>query len=148
MNTVADYSSEAGRATGPARTLVVLGLETSCDETAAAVVRLDPDGTATVLSSVVHSQTDDHAAFGGVVPEIAARSHVEMIAGVTSRAMAGAGLDYEALDGVAATAGPGLVGGVMVGLGFGKAVALARGLPLVAVNHLEGHAVSARLVWA
>jgi N6-L-threonylcarbamoyladenine synthase len=145
MNTVADYSSEAGRATGPTGSLVLLGLETSCDETAAAVVRLDPDGTATVLSSVVHSQIDDHAAFGGVVPEIAARSHVEMIDGVTRRAMAGAGLDYADLDGVAATAGPGLVGGVMVGLGFGKAVALARGLPLVAVNHLEGHAVSARL---
>ncbi len=142
---VADYSSEAGRATGPARALIVLGLETSCDETAAAVVRLDPDGTATVLSSMVHSQIDDHAAFGGVVPEIAARSHVEMIAGVTGRAMAEAGLGYDGLDGVAATAGPGLVGGVMVGLGFGKAVALARGLPLVAVNHLEGHAVSARL---
>ena len=125
--------------------LTVLGLETSCDETAASVVRLTPDGTATVLSSVVHSQIDDHAAFGGVVPEIAARSHVEMIDGVVRRAMNDAGLGYDGLDGVAATAGPGLVGGVMVGLGFGKAVALARGLPLVAVNHLEGHAVSARL---
>jgi len=125
--------------------LVVLGLETSCDETAASVVRLTPDGTATVLSSVVHSQIDDHAAYGGVVPEIAARSHVEMIAGVTRRAMADAGLGYGELDGVAATAGPGLVGGVMVGLSFGKAAALARGLPFVGVNHLEGHAVSARL---
>jgi N6-L-threonylcarbamoyladenine synthase len=127
------------------RLLTVLGLETSCDETAASVVRLTPNGEATVLSSVVHSQIDDHAAFGGVVPEIAARSHVEMIDGVVRRAMAEAGLGYAALDGVAATAGPGLVGGVMVGLGFGKAVALARGLPLIAVNHLEGHAVSARL---
>ncbi|HEY0600427.1 tRNA (adenosine(37)-N6)-threonylcarbamoyltransferase complex transferase subunit TsaD [Brevundimonas sp.] len=142
MNLGADYSSEGGRATGP---LTVLGLETSCDETAASVVRLTPDGAATVLSSVVHSQIDDHAAYGGVVPEIAARSHVEMIAGVTARAMAEAGLGYDGLDGVAATAGPGLVGGVMVGLSFGKAVALARGLPLIAVNHLEGHAVSARL---
>ena len=141
MSMGADYSSE----TGPATDLTVLGLETSCDETAASVVRLTPDGTATVLSSVVHSQIDDHAAFGGVVPEIAARSHVEMIDGVVRRAMADAGLGYGELDGVAATAGPGLVGGVMVGLGFGKAVALARGLPLVAVNHLEGHAVSARL---
>ena len=139
----ATYSSEPGAATGG--DLTVLGLETSCDETAAAVVRLSPDGTATVLSSVVHSQIDDHAAYGGVVPEIAARSHVEMIAGVTGRAMAEAGLGYEGLDGVAATAGPGLVGGVMVGLSFGKAAALARGLPFVAVNHLEGHAVSARL---
>lgn len=145
----ADYSSGAQAATGRGvRPLTVLGLETSCDETAASVVRLTPSdrgGRAEVLSSVVHSQIDDHAAYGGVVPEIAARSHVEMIAGVTRRAMAQAGVGYEALDGVAATAGPGLVGGVMVGLGFGKAVSLARGLPLIAVNHLEGHAVSARL---
>jgi N6-L-threonylcarbamoyladenine synthase len=147
MSMGADYSSggKAATAPGPASDLTVLGLETSCDETAASVVRLTPDGVATVLSSVVHSQIDDHAAFGGVVPEIAARSHVEMIDGVTRRAMAEAGIGYDALDGVAATAGPGLVGGVMVGLGFGKAVALARDLPLVAVNHLEGHAVSARL---
>jgi N6-L-threonylcarbamoyladenine synthase len=148
MTRGADYSSGTGRATDAtplAETVTVLGLETSCDETAASVVRLAPDGTATVLSSVVHSQIDDHAAFGGVVPEIAARSHVEMIDGVTGRAMAEAGLGYGELDGVAATAGPGLVGGVMVGLSFGKAVALARDLPLIAVNHLEGHALSARL---
>ncbi|KIC57873.1 protein kinase [Brevundimonas nasdae] len=124
--------------------MTVLGLETSCDETAASVVRLT-GGRAEVLSSVVHSQIDDHAAYGGVVPEIAARSHVEMIAEVTLRAMAEADMGYDGLDGIAATAGPGLVGGVMVGLSFGKAAALARGLPLVAVNHLEGHAVSARL---
>ena len=142
MTIGADYSSGQERATCD---LTVLGLETSCDETAASVVRLSADGVATVLSSVVHSQIDDHAAYGGVVPEIAARSHVEMIAGVTRRAMDEAGLTYAALDGVAATAGPGLVGGVMVGLSFGKAAALARGLPFVAVNHLEGHAVSARL---
>jgi N6-L-threonylcarbamoyladenine synthase len=142
MERSADYSSEGSRATAP---LTVLGLETSCDETAASVVRLSADGEATVLSSVVHSQIDDHAAYGGVVPEIAARSHVEMIDGVVRRAMDEAGLGYDGLDGVAATAGPGLVGGVMVGLSFGKAVALARGLPLIAVNHLEGHAVSARL---
>ena len=142
MERSADYSSEESRATGP---LTVLGLETSCDETAASVVRLSPEGEATVLSSVVHSQIDDHAAYGGVVPEIAARSHVEMIDGVVRRAMDEAGLGYDGLDGVAATAGPGLVGGVMVGLSFGKAVALARDLPLIAVNHLEGHAVSARL---
>ena len=142
----ADYSSEPGRTTATSvADVTVLGLETSCDETAASVVRLSPDGVATVLSSVVHSQIDDHAAFGGVVPEIAARSHVEMIDGVARRAMTEAGLDYDRLDGVAATAGPGLVGGVMVGLSYGKAVALARDLPLIAVNHLEGHAVSARL---
>ena len=131
-------------------TQIVLGLETSCDETAAAVVRLGPDGAVEVLSSVIASQIAAHAPFGGVVPEIAARAHVESIDGIAARALADAGLDvkkggFDGLTGVAATAGPGLVGGVMVGLSFGKAVALARGLPLVAVNHLEGHAVSARL---
>nr|WP_314428853.1 tRNA (adenosine(37)-N6)-threonylcarbamoyltransferase complex transferase subunit TsaD [uncultured Brevundimonas sp.] len=141
----ADYSRATDGATERGSDgLTVLGLETSCDETAASVVRLSAAGTE-VLSSVIHSQIDEHAAFGGVVPEIAARSHVEMIDGVARRAMAEAGIDYAALNGVAATAGPGLVGGVMVGLSYGKAVALARGLPLIAVNHLEGHAVSARL---
>ncbi|MBS0296421.1 MAG: tRNA (adenosine(37)-N6)-threonylcarbamoyltransferase complex transferase subunit TsaD [Proteobacteria bacterium] len=124
--------------------LTVLGIETSCDETAAAVVRLD-GGRAEVLSSVVASQVADHAPFGGVVPEIAARGHVQIVDRVAERALSDAGLGFEGLDGVAATAGPGLVGGVMVGLSFAKAVALARGLPLVAVNHLEGHAVSAKL---
>ncbi|WP_421936796.1 tRNA (adenosine(37)-N6)-threonylcarbamoyltransferase complex transferase subunit TsaD [Phenylobacterium sp.] len=123
----------------------VLGLETSCDETAAAVVRLHADGRAEVLSSIVGSQIAAHAPFGGVVPEIAARAHVETIEAIAEAALEEAVLGYEDLTGVAATAGPGLVGGVMVGLSFGKAVALARGLPLVAVNHLEGHAVSARL---
>jgi N6-L-threonylcarbamoyladenine synthase len=126
-------------------TQIVLGLETSCDETAAAVVRRGPDGAVEVLSSVVASQIAAHAPFGGVVPEIAARAHVESIDGVAARALSEAGLGFDDLTGLAATAGPGLVGGVMVGLSFGKAVALARGLPLVAVNHLEGHAVSARL---
>lgn len=145
MKMDADYSRAADGATERGSDgLTVLGLETSCDETAASVVRLSAAG-AEVLSSVIHSQIDDHAAYGGVVPEIAARSHVEMIDGVTRRAMAEAGLNWSALDGVAATAGPGLVGGVMVGLSYGKAAALARGLPLIAVNHLEGHAVSARL---
>ena len=124
---------------------VILGLETSCDETAAAVLRRDASGQVTVLSSVVASQIADHAPYGGVVPEIAARAHVEVIDAVAARALQDAGLGYGDLTGVAATAGPGLVGGVMVGLAFGKAVALARGLPLVAVNHLEGHALSARL---
>jgi N6-L-threonylcarbamoyladenine synthase len=124
---------------------VVLGLETSCDETAASVVRRGADGRVQVLSSVVASQIAAHAPYGGVVPEIAARAHVEIIEAIAERALAEAGLAYADLTGVAATAGPGLVGGVMVGLSFGKAVALARGLPLVAVNHLEGHAVSARL---
>lgn len=122
----------------------VLGLETSCDETAAAVVRRRADGSIEVLSSVVASQ-DEHKPFGGVVPEIAARGHVRIIDDIAREALAASGLGFEGIDGVAATAGPGLVGGVMVGLSFGKAVALARNLPLVAVNHLEGHALSARL---
>ena len=130
--------------------LTVLGIETSCDETAAAVVRVEPKECAAgsqvrVLSSVVLSQIPDHAPFGGVVPEIAARAHVESIDAIVGRALADAGVPVEGLDGVAATAGPGLVGGVMVGLSFGKAMALALDLPLIAVNHLEGHAVSARL---
>jgi len=125
--------------------LTVLGVETSCDETAAAVVRLDASGRAEPLSSVVASQVATHAAYGGVVPEIAARAHVEVVDQVIAEALRKAEVDFGALDGVAATAGPGLVGGVMVGLSAAKAIALARGLPLVAVNHLEGHAVSVRL---
>jgi N6-L-threonylcarbamoyladenine synthase len=123
----------------------VLGIETSCDETAAAVVRLPPGGAVEILSSIVLSQAADHAPFGGVVPEIAARAHVESIDAIVGRALADAGVKPAALDAIAATAGPGLVGGVMVGLSFGKAMALALGRPLIAVNHLEGHAVSARL---
>ena len=124
--------------------LTILGLETSCDETAAAVVRLE-GGRATVLSSVVRGQAEAHAPFGGVAPEVAARAHVEVIDVAARRALADAGVTVSQLDGIAATAGPGLIGGVMVGLAFGKAMALAAGKPLVAVNHLEGHAVSARL---
>jgi len=125
--------------------LLVLGLETSCDETAAAVVALGAEGRARVRSSVVASQVADHAPFGGVVPEVAARAHVELIEPVTRAALAEAGVALADLSGVAATAGPGLVGAVMVGLSFGKALALAGGKPLIAVNHLEGHALSARL---
>ena len=123
--------------------LTVLGIETSCDETAAAVVRVGD--RVEVLSSVIATQFERHAPYGGVVPEIAARAHVEVIDTVIAEAMSRAGLAFDALDGVAATAGPGLIGGVMVGLAAGKAVALAHDLPLIAVNHLEGHAVSVRL---
>lgn len=130
-----------GPLTGP---LMVLGIETSCDETAAAVVRLT-GGRAEVLSDVVWTQIEEHAPYGGVVPEIAARSHVEKLDAVIASAMERAGIGFERLDGVAATAGPGLIGGVMVGLMTGKAIALARGLPLLAINHLEGHALSPRL---
>lgn len=123
-------------------------METSCDETAAAVVRLEPSGAAAILSDVVWSQIAEHAPFLGVVPEIAARAHVEKLDRAIAAAMAEAGVAWEDLTGVAATAGPGLIGGVMVGLVTAKAVALARGLPLVAVNHLEGHALSPRLAGA
>ncbi len=123
----------------------VLGIETSCDDTAAAVVRREAGGRCRILSNVVWTQYDDHAAYGGVVPEIAARSHVERLDGIVTRAMAEAGMAYGALDAVAVTAGPGLVGGVMVGLTMAKAIALAHDLPLIPVNHLEGHALSARM---
>ena len=121
--------------------MVVLGIETSCDETAAAVV----DGERRILSNVVLSQLDEHRAYGGVVPEIAARAHVRHLDGIVDRAMREAGARYAELSGVAATAGPGLIGGVMVGLVTGKAIAASTARPLVAVNHLEGHALSVRL---
>ena len=122
--------------------MIVLGIETSCDETAAAVVT----GERRVLADLVLSQCADHAPYGGVVPEIAARSHVEHLDGLIARAMREAGVGFADLDGVAATAGPGLIGAVMVGLMTGKAIAAVRDLPLLAVNHLEGHALSPRLI--
>lgn len=127
------------------RTLI-LGIETSCDETAAAVVARDADGKGEILSNVVLSQLKDHAPYGGVVPEIAARAHVNHLDRLIAQAMSESGLDYSELDGVAATAGPGLLGGVIVGLTMAKAIALASGKPLIAVNHLEGHALTARLL--
>ncbi len=127
------------------RDWTVLGIETSCDETAAAVVRGRAPGPGTILSNIVFSQLDAHRPYGGVVPEIAARAHVERIDGIVEEALAGAGLSLSDLDAVAATAGPGLIGGVMVGLTTAKALALAAGKPLIAVNHLEAHALTARL---
>jgi N6-L-threonylcarbamoyladenine synthase len=127
---------------GPSVT--VLGIETSCDETAAAVVRLGPAGPE-VVSNIVWSQMAEHAPFRGVVPEIAARAHVEKVDLAIAAAMEGAGIGFGALDAVAATAGPGLIGGVMVGLTAAKAVALAHDKPLIPINHLEGHALSPRL---
>lgn len=121
--------------------MIVLGIETSCDETAAAVVRDDR----TILSNVVLSQIADHAPYGGVVPEIAARAHLDHLDGLIRRAMEEAGLDFGDLSAVAATGGPGLIGGVFVGVMTAKAIAAARRLPFVAVNHLEGHALTARL---
>jgi len=125
--------------------MLVLGIETTCDETAAAVVERRPDGSGAILSNIVLSQTDEHAVFGGVVPEIAARAHVEALDHVIAKAMADAGVEFEALDGVAAAAGPGLIGGVIVGLTSAKAIALVQDKPLIAVNHLEAHALTARL---
>ena len=126
--------------------MIVLGIETSCDETAAAVV----DGAAPVgrriLANLVLSQLDEHRPFGGIVPEIAARAHLDHLDGLVARALADAGVDCGGLDGVAVTAGPGLIGGVFVGVMTAKAIAAARDLPFLAVNHLEGHALSARLV--
>lgn len=125
--------------------MIVLGIETSCDETAAAVVERRPDGSGRILSDIVLSQIADHAAYGGVVPEIAARAHVEALDGIVRAAMGEASLTFGKIDAVAATAGPGLIGGVLVGLTTAKAIALAANKPLVAVNHLEGHALTARL---
>ncbi|WP_149538627.1 tRNA (adenosine(37)-N6)-threonylcarbamoyltransferase complex transferase subunit TsaD [Siccirubricoccus phaeus] len=119
----------------------VLGLESSCDETAAAVLRAD----GTILAEAVLSQLREHAPFGGVVPEIAARAHLEHLPGLIARVMAEAGLGYAELAGVAATSGPGLIGGLIVGASLGKGIALAHRLPFVAVNHLEAHALTATL---
>ncbi len=123
----------------------ILGIETSCDETAAAVVRRDGDGRGEILSNVVRSQWDAHRAYGGVVPEIAARAHTDCIIEIISQALKDASLNLSDLDGIAATAGPGLIGGLLVGLTTGKALAHARGLPLVGVNHLAAHALTVGL---
>ena len=123
----------------------ILGIETTCDETAASVVERGADGRGRILSNEVLSQIDDHAAYGGVVPEIAARAHVEVMDVLVKRALAEAGLTLADMDGVAAAAGPGLIGGVMVGLTTAKALALVAKKPFLAVNHLEAHALSPRL---
>ena len=123
----------------------VLGIETTCDETAAAVVRLRADGGGDILADEVLSQIAAHAPYGGVVPEIAARAHIEAIDLLVARALEKAGMTARDLDGVAAAAGPGLVGGVIVGLMTGKGISFATGKPFIAVNHLEAHALTARL---
>ena len=128
--------------------MLVLGIETTCDETAAAVIERQPDGSGRILSNIVRSQTEEHAAYGGVVPEIAARAHVEMLDGIVDRAMKEAGVGYAQLAAVAAAAGPGLIGGVIVGLTTAKAIAMVHDTPLIAVNHLEAHALTPRLTCA
>ncbi|MBV1889307.1 MAG: tRNA (adenosine(37)-N6)-threonylcarbamoyltransferase complex transferase subunit TsaD, partial [Proteobacteria bacterium] len=121
--------------------MIVLGLESSCDETAAAVVTAEGK----ILSNVVLSQIEEHAPFGGVVPEIAARAHITQMDRLVAQAMQEANLQFSDLDGVAATAGPGLIGGVLVGLMTAKSIAMVCDIPLIGVNHLEGHALTVRM---
>ncbi len=132
-------------AASPTTDQLVLGVESSCDDTAAAVVRRLADGERRILSNVTLAQFDRHAAYGGVVPEIAARAHVERIDGIIAQAIENSGHTFNDLTAIAATAGPGLIGGVMVGLTAAKALALACQKPLIPVNHLEGHALSVRM---
>ncbi|KKC35158.1 protein kinase [Devosia epidermidihirudinis] len=123
----------------------MLGIETSCDETAAAIVMREQSGKGTIRSNVVRSQLDEHAAFGGVVPELAARAHVTYLDHIIAQACREAGIRLDQVDAIAATAGPGLIGGVLVGLTTAKAMAAALGKPLLAINHLEAHALTARM---
>lgn len=123
----------------------VLGIETSCDETAVAIIERDSKGKTRILSNVVWSQIDDHAPFGGVVPEIAARAHIEIIDPLVEQALNESNLSLKNIDAIAATSGPGLMGGLLVGLMTAKALAYAINKPFIAVNHLEGHALTARL---
>ena len=122
--------------------MLVLGIETSCDETAAAVVS---DEGARIRANLVLSQLAEHRPYGGIVPEVAARAHLEHLDGLIAETLAAAGVGWGEIDAVAATAGPGLIGGIFVGVMEAKAIALARRIPFIAVNHLEGHALSARL---
>ncbi len=124
---------------------LILGIESSCDETAASVMKRDQNGDFHILSSVIASQDEQHAPFGGVVPEIAARAHLQKIDHIIDQAMSEASTAYEDLSAVAATAGPGLIGGVIAGLMSAKGLSLSLDIPLIAVNHLEGHALSPRL---
>ncbi len=124
---------------------LILGIETSCDETAASIITENDKGIPTVLSNIVSSQVDVHREFGGVVPELAARSHIEKIDWIVEKAIADSGKKIEEIDAVASTAGPGLIVCLSVGLSFGKALASAINKPFIAVNHLEGHALSPKL---
>lgn len=125
--------------------MLILGIETTCDETAAAVVRRSPDGDGRIISNVVLSQIAAHQPFGGVVPEIAARAHLDVLDILIEQALEEAHIDFPRLDGIAAAAGPGLIGGVIVGLTAAKALALVLDKPLLAINHLEAHALTPRL---
>lgn len=125
--------------------MLVLGIETSCDETACAIVRDTDTRAARIVSHSLFSQTREHAPYGGVVPEIASRAHIQHLDGLVAEALRAAGVKLKDVDAIAATAGPGLIGGVMVGLMTAKTLAWAAEKPLIAVNHLEGHALSVRL---
>ena len=125
--------------------MIFLGIESSCDDTAAAIVRHTPDKPASILSSVIMGQTDLHAAFGGIVPEIAARAHAEKLDHCVEQALTDAALTFAKIDGIAVTAGPGLIGGVLSGVMCAKALSAAIGKPLYGVNHLAGHALTPRL---
>ena len=125
--------------------VIFLGIETSCDETAASIVREKPDGTGEILSNVVSSQVEEHKEFGGVVPELAARAHVEKIDFIIKKAIKKSNFDLKNIDGVSATAGPGLIVCLTVGLNAGKAIAGSLGKPFLAINHLEGHALSPKI---
>ncbi|MCK8463332.1 tRNA (adenosine(37)-N6)-threonylcarbamoyltransferase complex transferase subunit TsaD [Aliiroseovarius sp. S1339] len=127
------------------KTVTLLGLESSCDDTAAAVVRHTPGALPEILSSVIAGQTDLHADFGGIVPEIAARAHAEKLDICVEEALIQANLHLSDLDGIAVTAGPGLIGGVVAGVMCAKGLAAGSGLPLIGVNHLAGHALTPRL---
>jgi N6-L-threonylcarbamoyladenine synthase len=122
--------------------ITFLGIETSCDETAAAVIRENDNGTGDILSNIISSQIDEHKKFGGVVPELAARAHLENIEYIIETALKQSKINIEAIDGVAATAGPGLIVCLTVGLNIGKSIAAFSNKPFVGVNHLEGHALS------
>ena len=124
---------------------IILGIESSCDETAASIITENDQGIPIILSSIISSQVDVHKEFGGVVPELAARSHIEKIDLITKKAIDESGIKIEDIDAVAATAGPGLIVCLSVGLSFGKAIASSLNKPFIAVNHLEGHALSPRL---
>jgi N6-L-threonylcarbamoyladenine synthase len=123
----------------------ILGLETSCDETAAAVIEIDGAGAGRALSDVVHTQADVHARFGGVVPELASRDHLQRVLPVIDEALGKAGVGLDELDGISVTRGPGLVGALLVGVQVAKALAFATGKPLVGVNHIEGHLLAVLL---
>ena len=127
---------------------LVLGIETSCDETGAAIVERSADGSGAIRANLVRSQLQEHVEFGGVVPEIAARAHVEVLDGLISAAMTKAGIAFRDLSAIAVTAGPGLIGGLLVGTVTAKAIGLVHGLPVIPVNHLEGHALTVGLTEA